>query len=84
MKFYKDKEPKTTMSTNIMKQVCDIAETELKKKGIFYTRTNTKFKVKQENIKDLWDAQMKANSILIKEGVITLDMIENEIATKFS
>ena len=35
MKFYKDKEPKTTMSTNIMKQVCDIAETELKKRVYF-------------------------------------------------
>ena len=85
MKFKnkKGKELKTTMSNDIMNQIAEITELELKSKGIFYLRNGTKFSVKQDDINNLLNAQMKANEKMIKDGVITLDMIENDIKANF-
>jgi len=82
-KTKKGKEFKTTMSNDIMNQVAEIIELELKRKGVFYLRYGTKFSVKQDDVNNLLNAQMEANIKLIKDGVITLDMIENDIKSNF-
>lgn len=85
MKFKnkKGKELKTTMSNDIMNQVAEITELELKSKGIFYLRNGTKFSVKQDDVNNLLNAQMEANKKLIKDCVITSDMIKNDIKSNF-
>jgi hypothetical protein len=85
MKFKnkKGKELKTTMSNDIMNKVAEITELELKSKGIFYLKNGTKFSVKQDDVNNLINAQMEANKKLIKDGVITSDIIENDIKSNF-
>jgi hypothetical protein len=85
MKFKnkKGKELKTTISNDIMNNVADITELELKRKGVFYLRDDTRFSVKQDDVNNLLNAQMEASKKLIKDGVITLDMIKNDIYSNF-
>jgi hypothetical protein len=85
MKFKnkKGKELKTTISNDIMNNVADITELELKSKGVFYLRDDTRFSVKQDDVNNLLNAQMEASKKLIKDGVITLDMIKNDIYSNF-
>ena len=85
MKFKnkKGKELKTTISNDIMNNVADITELELKSKGVFYVRDDTRFSVKQDDVNNLLNAQMEASKKLIKDGVITLDMIKNDIYSNF-
>ena len=85
MKFknQKGKELKTTMSDDIMNQVANLTETELKRKGIFYLKDGTKFNVKQSDVKNLLDAQMNANMMLIEKGVVTFDMIVKDFEANF-
>lgn len=79
----KSKEVKTTMSNDIMNQIADIIEFKLKSKGVFYLRNDTKFGVEEDDVKNLLNAQMEANKKLIKDGIITSDMIKNDIESNF-
>jgi len=85
MKFKnkKGREFKTTMSNDIMNQMAEIVELELKNKGIFYLREGTKFQVEQNNVSSLLNIQIEANKKLIKDGTITLGMVENDIKSNF-
>ncbi len=67
-----------------MEKVGDIVEKELKDKGIFYLRTGTKFGTKQCDLAILFEAQAKANEILISNGTITQEMIKKDIKHNFS
>jgi len=77
------KELKTNMSEDIMNRVSELIESDLKSKNIFYLREGTVFRVKQKDIENLLNAQIKANKKLIAGGVITLDMIEKDIDANF-
>ena len=85
MKFKnkKGRKFKTNMSNDIMNQMAEIIELELKNKGIFYLREGTKFQVEQNNVSILLNIQIEANKKLAEEGVITLDMIKNDIKSNF-
>lgn len=85
MKFKnkKGKRLKTTMSNDIMNQVAEITELQLKNKNIFYLREGTVFRVKQSDMNNLLNAQMRATKKLIKDGVITLDMIKKDMKYNF-
>ena len=73
------KELKTTISDDIMNQVVNLTEEELKSKGVFYIRDGSKFQVKHDDVKTLLDAQLNANAKLVSEGIITIDMLLNDI-----
>lgn len=85
MKFKnkKGKELKTATSNDIMNKVADLTELELKSKDVFYLRDNTRFSVKQDDVNNLLNAQMEASKKLIKDGIITSDMIKNDIYSNF-
>ena len=85
MKFKnrKGKRLKTTMSNDIMNQVAEITELQLKNRNIFYLREGTVFRVKQSDMNNLLNAQMRATKKLIKDGVITLDMIKKDMKYNF-
>lgn len=85
MKFKnkKGKELKTATSNDIMNKVADLTELELKSKDVFYLRDNTRFSVKQDDVNNLLNAQMEVSKKLIKDGIITLDMIKNDIYSNF-
>lgn len=70
---------KTTISDKIMNEIANLTEKELKEKGVFYMRIGTKFSVRQSDINNLLDAQLNANKKLIKNGVITNEMLKNDI-----
>ncbi len=75
----KGKDLKTTISEDIMNQVANLTEEELKSKGVFYIRDGSKFQVKQDDVKTLLEAQVNANTKLVSEGIITIDMLLNDI-----
>ena len=75
----KGKELKTTISEDIMNQVANITEEELKTKGVFYIRDGSNFQVKQDDVKTLLAAQVNANTKLVSDGVITIDMLLNDV-----
>jgi hypothetical protein len=70
----------TTMSDEIMSQVVARIEKLLTERDIYFEiHGDTKFAVKQSNLKDLYQAQMDANAELIEEGVITKEMVAAEM-----
>ena len=74
---------KTTFPNHIMEKIYDLMEVELKEKGIFHIRNKDKFFVYDFDVSALFLAQENANKKLIKEGVITVDMIKHELKTNF-
>lgn len=81
MKFVnqKGKECKTLMSDEVMNRIGDIVEAGLKKQSVKYTRDGTKFNVRPKDISVLLENQMSASMQLISEGVITMDMVFNDL-----
>lgn len=74
---------KTNLPEDIMNQIAEMIELELKRDGVFYFRNGTKFNVKPNDVNKLLDAQMGASKKLFQDGVITLEMIRNDINTNF-
>jgi len=74
----------TTINHNIMMMVSDLIEEMLKSDGIAYLRNKTEFSVAPENIQRLLHYQGVANKILIAQGIITKEMLENDIKKNFS
>jgi hypothetical protein len=77
------KEIRTTLPEDIMKQVANLTEVELKRKGIFYTRNGTEFDLFGKDVKHLFDAQAEATKLLIERGVITIEMILSDLQSNF-
>jgi len=74
-----EKTIKTTLSSDIMDQIADLVESELKSKNVHFVREGTVFRVSQGDYNHLLLSQEVATVKLIKKGVITLDMIEKDI-----
>lgn len=70
---------KTTFPDEVMIKIADLSEKELKEKHIYYERSGTVFNVFPHNINDLLDAQMNSSLKLMKEGLITHDMIKKDV-----
>ena len=85
MKFKnkKGKELKTILPSDVMNQMADIIEIELNNKKILYSRDGTKFNVLKSDVNQLLNAQMKANKELISKGIITMDMIIQDVKSNF-
>ena len=79
IKNKKGQEAMTTMSSEVINQLGEFIEAELIADDIDYERNGTEFKVKDYDMPSLYNAQSEANMKLIKMGVITLDMIMNDI-----
>ena len=77
------KEVKTTLSDSVMEQVADLTELELIRKNIYYHRDGTVFHVPKDNITDLLTAQYSANEDLLEKGVITIDMLMDDVLANF-
>jgi Holliday junction resolvase RusA-like endonuclease len=74
---------KTTIPIDIMNQIADLTEKELKEKGIFYLRNETQFSVYKPDIDNLLKAQEKANLILLSKGILTTEMLLNDVKNNF-
>lgn len=74
---------KTTLSNEIMNQIADLVENELRSKRLFYNRYGTNFRVPGDNIPDLLEAQENATKKLVNDGIITKEMIEKDINANF-
>lgn len=86
MKLVNDqgRELKTTLSDDIMNQMCDIIEDKLTEQGVFYLRDGTKFKTPPELVDKLNEAHLAANKELFDKGIITPEMIIEDIETNFN
>lgn len=74
---------KTILPKNIMDQITNLIEKELKDKNIFYTKNGTVFQVKGKDMDSLFKAQENANLKLMSEGVITIDMLMDDLISNF-
>lgn len=85
MKFVNQhgKETKTTMSDDIMNQLSNMVEAELIRSKIYYLREGTNFKVRNSDLNSLLYAQFEASAKLLKDGVITVEMLENDVKSNF-
>lgn len=77
------KEFNTTMSDDIMNKVADLTELELQRNRIYYSRNGTVFNVRQDDVNRLLNAQSKATKQMFDDGVITKDIMEEDIKANF-
>lgn len=70
---------KTLMPDEVMNRMGDIIEANLKKQSVYYIREGSKFNVGQKDVSVLLENQMSATLQLISEGVISMDMVFNDL-----
>ena len=66
---------KSTLPKEILDKIADEMESLFKEWGMFYIREDTVFHLHQHEAHRLFDAQLKANQILLKSGVLTQKML---------
>lgn len=75
---------KTIFSHNIMIQIADIMEDELKKNNIDCSRNGTSFSVNVNDFGYVVQAQLMATQKLYEKGIITREMIGADIDANFA
>ena len=74
----KGKELRTTLPDHIMEQIYLEAEKYFEERDIYFERKGSVFRVPEEHLEELWKAQLHANRVLLKKGVLTQKMLDDD------
>ena len=69
---------KSILPDEVLSQISDLIETDLKAKDIYYEREGNIFRVPEYALDILFEAQWKANCKLVDQGVITMQMLQKD------
>jgi hypothetical protein len=73
------KKLKSKLPEHVLEKISDYVEGMLKTADVKYEKDKHKFIVPRENIGFLMDAQRTATRVLIKKGIITKKMIDEDL-----